>query len=71
MELLVRSNKHDPLMTFFFAVNYKYSYNPMGAGACCHVLNLTIDLPGKEGLAYNIFSGEYHVTNEYTDNGMH
>lgn len=37
--------------------------------ACCSHLSLNINLTGREGLTYNVFSGEYQVTDEYTDNG--
>ncbi len=45
------------------------TFNDYLIGACCFDLNLTINLPGREGLVYNTFSGEYHVTDHYTDNG--
>ncbi len=37
--------------------------------ACCSLLSLTINLSGREGVTYNVFSGEYQVTDNYTDNG--
>ncbi len=35
--------------------------------ACCSLLSLIISLPGREGVAYNVFSGEYQVTDNYTE----
>ncbi len=55
-------------MHSYYLVCKHDTYNFM-LGACCLHLNLTINLPGREGSVFNKFSGEYKVIDEYTDNG--
>ncbi len=63
------SEGHGKRPNYQGCIHHLLSFYDCFIGACCFDLNLTINLSGREGLAYNMFSGEYHVTNKYTDNG--